>query len=319
MSDFTPTGRLAQWDGAAPDLRAWSDAELLEGLAQVGVTTDRVRFGLDACAAEAQAELEEAWLTTVPAAVSSDENLSSFVWMSVQELWERWEVPAWPRDRLSRMFAYLVDNDVAIDWADRFHAPTANAVMDALEAYLYRPDTGLPAFERMVEELGMPRQAWPSKMLDAMAEWSEIGNLTLAQRGGEFLARMLGSGNGLAFLATALISARMMDRAQAAALEVPLDAPIDKGFDETVGYLCLSAGDAMLGDHWIKKADKASGLRKSEMTAAAEAVRQFLTERNGDDSVAVPEAVRKAAKAGASQAAYYAIMAFAGSGTPGGM
>jgi hypothetical protein len=317
MSEFKPTGRLEQWDGTRPDLRHWSDPEVLDGLRQLGIDTDRERFTARAATALAQGDVEEEWLEKLP---SQEENLQVFTWMSVQELWERWRVPTWPRDRLARMFAYLVDAEFAAEWADRCHAPTATEVFDALEAFLDEQPNPRREMEALVEQLGMPPAALPGKLIDAMAEWAEVGNVTLAERGGALLTKLLGRGHGKAYLAAALISARMLDRAQAAALEVPLDAPVDGGFDETVGYLCLAAGDAMLADHWIRKADRASGMRKSELTFAAEAVRNFLDDRKqqADDTAPVPEQVRKASKAGASQAAYYAIMAFAGAGSPGG-
>ena len=68
----------------------------------------------------------------------------------------------------------------------------------------------------------------------------------------------------------------MYDRAEAAALEVPLDAPLDVAFGELVGYLCLAGGDAQLAAHWLRHADAQSQIRKSEMTFAAEAVREYL-------------------------------------------
>ncbi len=319
MTDFAATGRLATWDGTAPDLRGWSDAEILDGLHQLGIDTDRERFATLCQGVEMQSSVEDTWLEQLKI---QEEGLQVFVWMSVEELWERWRIPVWPKDRLARMFMYLVDSDYSVEWADRFHAPTANEVMDALDAYLGQPDKGLPALEELVEMLGMPAVAWPSKMLEAMTEWSEIGNLTLAQRGGDFMARMLGHGHALAFLAAALVSARMLDRAQNAALEVPMDAPLAKGFDELVGYLSLAAGDAMVGDHWLRKADAASNLRKSEMTFAAEAIRDYLKNRRTgavDDAAPVPDPMRAAAKQAAAQACYYAFMAFAGNAQPGGM
>ena len=55
------TGRLAAWDGKQPDLRAFSDAELLDGLRQLGIVTDRAQFKALA-AGKSQTELEEDWL-----------------------------------------------------------------------------------------------------------------------------------------------------------------------------------------------------------------------------------------------------------------
>jgi hypothetical protein len=318
MSEFKPTGRLQEWDGTRPDLRQWSDLEVLDGLRQLGIDTDRERFTARAATALAQGDVEEEWLQKLP---TQDENLQVFTWMTVQELWERWQVATWPRDRLARMFAYLVDAEFGAEWANRCHAPTADEVFNALEEFLNDQPNPQREMEALVEQLGMPPAALPGKLIEAMAEWSEVGAVTRAERGGALLTKLLGRGHSKAYLAAALISARMLDRAQAAALEVPLEAPVDGGFDETVGYLCLAAGDAMLADYWIRKADLASGLRKSELTLAAETVRNFLDDRKqqADDAAPVPEQVRKAAKVGASQAAYYAIMAFAGGGTPGGV
>ncbi|MFZ4578561.1 MAG: hypothetical protein ACOYOB_09235 [Myxococcota bacterium] len=320
MSDFTPTGRLTSWDGRAPDLRDWSDEDVLDGLRQLGTDTDQARFAERCAAAGMQSDIEEEWLDQMP---MQDENFSVFVWMAARELWERWRVPAWPKDRLARAFLYLVDADYSAEWADTYHAPTALEVMDALDAWLGAEGRGAKDLEEMVELLGMPAAAWPGKMLDAMAEWAEIGNVALALRGGAFMARMLGNGHALGFLAAALVSARMFDRAQSAALEVPLDAPLVRGFDELVGYLCLSAGDAMLGNHWITLADKASGIRHGELTFAAEAVRDYLKEwraEGGDrsDPATVPERIRLASRQGGAQACYYAYMVFAGTNRPGG-
>lgn len=318
MSEFTPRGRLAQWDGTKPDLRDWSDEELIDGLGQLGIQTNPQQFAAEAAQVRLQSDIEDDWLQRL---TTSDEGLHVFIWMSVQELWERWKVPNWPKDRLARMFAYLVDADFAVDWADKFHAPSASEVFDALEDYVGQPGRGLQALEEMVEMLGLPSAAWPSKMLDAMAEWAEVGNLTLARRGGDFMARMLGKGHGLAYLAAALISARMYDRATAAALEVPMDAPLDPGFDEVIGYLCLAAGAPQLGAHWIEYADKHSKIKKSEMTIAAEAVRDWLAEwrqAGKDAGAAVPDKIKGAAKQGSAQSAYYALMAFAGAGQPVG-
>jgi len=316
--DFQATGRLAQWDGEAPDLREWSDDEILDGLRQLGTSTDRQTFAAEASAAQMQSDIEDDWLARMPV---PDENLSVFVWMAVQELWERWDVPAWPKDRLGRMFAFLVDSDFSVEWGDRFHAPPPIAILDALDAYLDTPERGLPALEAMVEMLGMPAAAWPTKLLDAMAEWLEVGNISLATRAGAFLAKVLGRGHEQSYLAAALISARMFDRAQNAALEVPLDAPLAHGFDEMIGYLCLAAGDTVLGDAWLQRSDAATHIKKSEMTFAAETIRTHLTDwrtRGAEDSERVPDTIRGAAKQAAAQACYYAFMAFAGNAQEGG-
>ncbi len=310
------TGRLATWDGTTPDLREWTDEEVLDGLRQIGIDTDREKFTALAAGAAMQSDIEDDWLQLLPVA---DEGLQVFTWMAVQDLWERWQLPFWPRDRLGRMFGFLVDADFATEWIDRFHAPPADAIFDALETYLDQPDKGLPALEEMVEMLGMPAVAWPTKMLDAMAEWAEVGNMALAERGGTFMAKLLGKGHGQAYLAAALVSAKMYERAQNAALQVPDDAPLDRGFDELVGYLCLSAGDAVDANHWLTLADKASGIRKSELTFAAEAIRDWLDSwklDGAEDGAVVPQQILGAAKQAAAQACYYAFMAFAGTAQP---
>jgi hypothetical protein len=316
------SGRLARWDGTAPDLKDWQDDEIIDGLRQLGIATDRAAFAAEVQGAAMQANVEDDWLGRTGV---TDEGLQVFVWMSVQELWERWQVPVWPKDRLARMFAYLVDNDFATDWVDRFHAPPPEDVFAQLEAWLAEPGRGKQALDELVEMLGMPSAAWPSKMLDAMAEWAEIGEMARATRGGQFLATLLGKGHAGGYLAAALVSARMYDRAEAAALEVPLDAPLDVAFGELVGYLCLAGGDAPLAAHWLRHADAQSHIRKSEMTFAAEAVREYLDKHANAQAEAgaavaepVPAQMRAAAKQGASQAAYYAFMAFAGTGAPGG-
>lgn len=318
MSEFNATGRLATWDGTTPNLREWTDDEILDGLNQLGIQTDRALFAQEAAKVTQQADVEDDWLQKLPAA---DEGLQVFTWMAVQELWERWKVPSWPRDRLSRMFAFLVDADFATEWIDRFHAPEATEVFDALEAYLDQPDKGLKALEEMVEMLGMPAVAWPTKLLDAMTEWAEIGNVDLAERGGAFMAKYLGKGHQQAYMAASLVSARMYERAQNAALQVPDDAPLEGGFDELVGYLCLTAGDPVDANHWLTRADKLSGIKKSELTLAAEAVREWLDQwklDGAEDGVVVPQKILGAAKQAAAQACYYAFMAFAGNAQPGG-
>ncbi len=305
MAEFEATGRLASWDGTTPDLRDWSDEEVIDALGQLGVKTDRKTFTANALAAPMQSAIEDDWLYR---SGTTDEGLQVFLWLAVQDLWERWQLEAWPRDRLARMFAYLVDADYAVEWADRCHAPTAEAVMDALEAWLLAPGHGKPALDELVELLGMPAAAWPSKFLDAMAEWSEVGRIALATRGGALMAKLLEQGDAYSFMAAALVSARMYDRAKAAALQVGDGVDPGTGFDELVGYLCMAAGDAVSGRRWLALADAKSNIKPSEMTYAAEAVRAWLKEP-GDGEV--PEKMRKAALQGASQAAYLAFMAFA--------
>ena len=305
MSEFVATGRLAQWDGTKPDLKEWSDDEVVDGLAQLGITTDRALFTAAAMATNAQSTLEDDWLRL---AGTQDDGLRTFIWLTVQDLWERWQVAAWPKDRLARMFAYLVDAEYAVEWADRCHAPTAEAVMDALETWLLKPEQGRAALDELVELLGMPAAAWPSKLLDSMAEWSEVGRIALATRGGALMAALLGQGDAHSFMAAALVSARMYDRAKAAALQVADDVDPGSGFDEMVGYLAVSAGDAVSGKRWLAVADARARLRRSEMTYAAEAVREYLDSYDGGE---VPERIRKAALQGASQAAYMAFMGFA--------
>lgn len=308
MSEFTATGRLERWDGHAPDLRDWRDDELFDGLRQCGIETDVARFRAEAAAAPKQASLEDDWLERAP---PLPEGVRVFVWMSVQELWERHAADLWPDDRMARMFAYLVDAEYAAEWAARFHAPTGMVVAEALDAWLQRKGGGRAALDQLVEELGMPGNAWPGKMLDAMREWSEFGNMTLAEKGGAIMASALGEGHAQAYMAAALLPARMYDRARAAALSVPHDAPVKEGFAEMVGYLCLAAGSAPSARYWLLEAPGRSRPRKSELTFAAEAAREFV----GDAQAAageVPEQVRNAALQAATQACFYATMAFAG-------
>lgn len=306
MSEFEATGRLATWDGRAPDIRNWSTEEVLEGLAQLGIQTDTEAFAAEAAAAPMQSSMEDDWLERCE---GLDQNLAVFVWMSVQELWERWKVPAWPKDRLARMFAYLVDSEYAVEWADRFHAPEALEIMDALEQHVGKGQDGKAALDELVEMLGMPAAAWPSKFLDSMAEWSEVGRIALAQRGGALMAHLLGQGDSHTFMAAALVSTRMYDRAKSEALQVPHTVQPGPGFGEMVGYLCLAAGDVHSARHWIELADKTTHIRRSELTFAAEAVRDFLAQKDGAEA---DDKVRKAAMQGAAQACYYAFMAFAG-------
>ena len=117
-------------------LKDWQDDEIVDGLRQLGIVTDRQAFAAEVQGAAMQSNVEDDWLARTGV---TDEGLQVFVWMSVQELWERWQVPVWPKDRLARMFAYLVDNDFATDWVDRFHAPTPEDVFGQLEAWLAQP------------------------------------------------------------------------------------------------------------------------------------------------------------------------------------
>ena len=313
------TGRLLTWDGRQPDLRAWGDAELLDALLQLGIDTDRVRFTA-LVAQKSQTEQEEDWLQQSGVI---DEGLQVFVWLAVRELWQRWEVPSWPVDRLARMFAYLVDAEYAVEYADQLHAPTAVEVLDALDAWLdQQPDERI-AIDGLVEQLGMPPRAWPGKLLEAMAEWAEVGHLSLAERGGALLARVLGHGHAQIFLATALVSARMLERAVTAALEVPMDADLRHGFAELCGHLCLAAGDRVLADFWLQRSERDDGTRASERTYAAETVHHYLAAwhlAGRDEAAPVPDSQRAAARQAAAQSAYYAWMAFAGEGAgPGGV
>ena len=307
----TLTGRLQRWDGQQPDLRDWSDAELLDGLRQLGIVTDAATFAA-LVAGKTQTDQEEDWLQQSGV---TDEGLQVFIWLSVRELWQRWQVPSWPIDRLGRMLAYLIDADFAAEYADQLHAPTAIAVFDALEGWLDGQGDARAALDELVEQLGMPAAAWPGKMLDAMAEWCEVGNLSLAVRGGALLTRVLGHGHPQIFLATALVSARMLDRAVAAALQVPLDADLRHGFDELCGHLCLAAGDPVFADEWLTRAQAQDGTRAAERTFAAETAHNYLATWRAagkDETTPVPDSLKAAARQAAAQSAYYAWMAFAG-------
>ena len=308
MSEFEPTGRLATWDGRVANLRDWTDGEILDGLAQLGVKTDKDTFTAAAMAAPMQSSLEDDWLEAIP---KVDQNLATFVWMSVQELWERWQVDAWPADRLGRMFAYLIDADFSTEWADSFHAPTGVQVMQALENFAATQEDPKASVDAMVEKLGMPAAAWQGKVMDSMAEWAEVGNIALVERAGAWIAQVTGAGNGHAFVATSLMVAWMYDRAKASALQVPNDANLKDSFDEIVGYLCLSAGDALSAHHWLAGPGKRSKPKRSEMTFAAEVSQDFVKawKKNGGE---VDERTRKASLQAASQACYFAFMAFAG-------
>ncbi|GEM_PF-3349198 len=303
------TGRLAEWDGTNANLRDWTDEQILDGLKQLGIDTDKARFEEAATSAVMQASLEDNWLEEVGPV---GQNFATFIWMSVQELWERWRVDAWPQDRMARMFAYLVDADYSTEWADRFHAPTGMQVMDALVVYTAKADDARASVDAMVEELGMPAAAWPAKTLDAMAEWMEVSNFALAGKAAEWLASVLGRGHKMSFLAAALMTARMYDRAKAAALQVPHDVKLKDGFDEMVGYLCLSAGDAMSAHYWLYGGGKRSKVKRSEMTFAAEHARNHVKKWKENGGGEVDEKTRKASLQAASQSCYFAFMAFAG-------
>ncbi len=306
MSDFT--GRMATWDGKSPDLRSWSDDELLDGLRQLGIDTDKAGFEALAKAAKLQSDIEDDWLV---ASGTKDEGAQVFLWMSVQELWERWRVDAWPKDRMARMFAYLVDAEYAHEWASRCHAPTGTQVMEALTAFLEAADDSKAALDELVEMLGMPSAAWPSKLLDAMAEWAEVGNVTLAMGGGELMATVLGEGHRDVFMATAFMTSRLYDRAQSAALQVPHDAPVKGGFAEMTGYLCLAGGSALSARYWLTEAKGRTRPKRSELTFAAETARDFIKDAQAMAGE-IPDRTRKAALQAASQSCFYAVMAFAG-------
>lgn len=312
------TSKLAAWNAETPVLRDFSDPDLLQALAELGIATDRDSFGQLAAQAGLQADIEDEWLA---ACTSQDEGERVLVWMAVRELWERWQLPQWPKDRLARMVLYLIDADFSVQWADSHHAPTIAQVLDALEAHLAAAAHPRAAMDDLAAMAELPASAWPAKFLDAMAEWAEIGNLSMAARGGAVLAKALQHGHGLAFLAAAMLTARLIDRAQAAALEVPLDAQLDAGFSELCAYLCLGAGDPVLADHWLTRHDQLTQVRKSEMTFAIEAIRDFLAAwRQGgrQEGEPVPDKVRGAAKQAASWTTFYVMMAFAGTGQPGG-
>ena len=313
-----PTGKLASWDAAEPVLRDFSDADLIDMLGQLGIATDRERFVQEAVQAQMQADMEDSWLTQC---TSDDEQQRVLAWMAVRELWERWATDVWPKDRLARMLLYLIDADFSVQWADSHSAPTIAHVLNAVEAHLAAAPSPRDAMDELAGMGELPPAAWPTKLLDAMAEWAEIGNASMALRGGFVLATALSSGHGLAYLAAALLTARLFDRAQAAAMEVPMDAPLDAGFCELCAYLCLAAGDNLLADHWLGRHDQQATVRKSEMTFAIEAVRDHLAAwRQGgkQEGEAVPEKVRGAAKQAASWTTFYVMMAFAGTGMPGG-
>lgn len=307
------TARLDTWDPNEPNLRDWSDDELLAALASCGVTTSRAAF-IEQATDATQAQVEDRWLA---AAGELPEATQAFVWMAVHELWERWQVPSWPADRLARMFAYLVDAEFSAAWAQRFHAPTAMTVMDALASWLAAQDSPRAAVDDLVGKMNMPPQAWAPLTLEAMIEWAEVGNHPLALRGGAFLTAALGRGHERAYYAAALVAGRMIDRAQGEALQVPLDADLDGAFRELVGALCLAAGSAAVADRWLQSADKMSGARQAEHTYAHAAVRDFLAgwRRDGARGDAeVPPPIRGAAKQAAAQTAHFAFMAFAGTG-----
>jgi len=115
----------------------------------------------------------------------------------------------------------------------------------------------------------------------------------------------------------------MLDRAVAAALEVPMDADLRHGFEELCGHLCLAAGDPVLADFWLIRAQKNDGTRAAERTFAAETVQNYLKtwrESGRAETTPVPDVQKAAARQAAAQSAYYAWMAFAGEGLgPGGI
>jgi hypothetical protein len=311
--------QLGNWDPNQANLRNCPEDELLQTLASLGVKADRETLTAQAAAASMQSDVEDLWLGQCN---TDDETARVLVWMSVHELWERYKLPYWPQDRLSRMFLYLIDPDFSVQWADNFHAPTIMDVLDAVEAFLAKQPDRRAAMDQLMAMAELPDSAWPGKVLDAMAEWAEVGNFAMAARAGFLLAAVLGYGHGLAFVAGALISARMMDRASAAALEVPLDAPLDAGFAELIAYLCLSAGDINLCDRWLTVHDAKAPPRKSEQTFAIETIRDHVAAwRQGgrQEGEVVPDKVRGAAKQAASWTSFYVLMSFAGTGTPGGV
>lgn len=315
----TGTHSLQTWDVENPGLRAWSDADLLAALAELGVSTSKEALAAEAALATRQSDVEDDWLEKAGDRV--DDTTRPLVWMAVQELWERWSLPQWPSDRLARMAVYLIDADFSVQWADNFHAPTIGQVLDALDEWLGRQANPRSAMDTLMETAELPAAAWPTKLLDAIAEWTEIGNHSMALRGADTLAKALGQGHAWAYLAAALISARMMDRAQAAALQVPAEANLDAGFSEMVAYLCLGAGAIVLADHWLTRHDAQSSARKSEMTFAIEAVRDHIAAwRQGgrQDGEVVPDKVRGAARQAASWSSFYVTMAFSGTGVAGG-
>lgn len=318
-ADATGTHNLKTWDVESPGLRAWSDADLLAALAELGVSTSKDAMLAEAEKATRQSDVEDDWLERAGDRV--DDNTRPLVWMAVQELWERWSLPQWPADRLARMTVYLIDADFSVQWADNFHAPTISQVLDALDQWLAKQANPRAEMDSLMEAAELPAAAWPTKFLDAIAEWAEIGNHGMSLRGADTLAKALGQGHAFAYLAAALISARMMERAQAAALQVPADANLDAGFSEMVAYLCLAAGAVVLADHWLARHDAQVTARKSEMTFAIEAVRDHIAAwRQGgrQDGEVVPDKVRAAARQAASWSSFYVIMAFSGTGVAGG-
>ena len=210
------SGRLAQWNPEQPDLRDWRDDELLLGLQALGIRCpDQADFLRQAAAVPMQSALEDQWLEEMlPPAGGDVSALQAFVFLTVQELWERWQAPSWPPDRLARMWLYLVDADFSVQWADSFHAPTADQVLDAVQALVQDQPTPAEAFAPIITLAELSEHGWPTKLLDAMAEWCEIGNLRLAERAGGLLATILGHGHALAYVAAALVAARMTEKGQ---------------------------------------------------------------------------------------------------------
>ena len=174
-----PTGKLAAWDANEPVLRDVSDPDLLAMLQQLGIDTDRERFSALCAAATLQSDVEDQWIDLC---TSTDEGERILPWMAVRELWERWQLPQWPKDRLARMLLYLIDADFSVQWADSHHAPTIAQVLDALVAHLDAAPDARAAMDELAGLGELPASAWPSKVLEAMAEWAEIGNASMAAR-----------------------------------------------------------------------------------------------------------------------------------------
>lgn len=308
--------RLARWNPQVPDLRDWSDDELRAALLALGIATDREQFRQAGAGLALQSTLEDDWLEQAQLPADQDaESLQAFVFLSVQELWERWLADAWPTDRLARMWLYLTDADFSVQWADSFHAPAAVDIVAAMEQHV-GTDAAAERFAAIARLAELPDAIWPTKLLDAMGEWCEIGNRALAVRAAELLSRLLGHGHPLAFVAAAEVTARQLDHAVASALQVPESAPLDPRFGELVGYLCLAGGSGTAASLWLHRADRASNLRRTELTYAAETVRNWLAEPAaapaGDSSEVVPAAVAAAARQAAAQSAYFALISFAG-------
>jgi len=320
MSESTPPAernlpaRLASFNVEAPGLRHWSEADLIEALAALNVSTDRAAFATAAAQVDTCGDLE---LRYVEGASSSGEDERTFIWLATRELWERWTSDLWPVDRLGRMLSYLIDAEYAAAWADNFTSPRADAVLDAIDATLARHDEGEPrrlAFQEIVDAAGMVPGQWETLLFDSLTEWSEVGDKKLAERGARLLAERVGRGHADAYLAAALIAARNWAGAAEHALAVPPEAELDAGFSEVTAHLCVVANDAARGAHWLNRANRQRKTTMGEMTLANEAVRTYLASRresgstNGDAEI--PDDVRRAAKQAAAQATYFASMDF---------